>query len=427
MVVVAVVVVATTIRLRLRLQAIYSSRLSKMANIHRGYAKAYLREPIDPLELSHMVKKLPMVKTQRVHPKKKHRCYYSTDYFFVVVMCNKVTKSGLNAPGIECLMEWGISDYHDRKVRLADTRYLYIEAQYDWHEEFTESWQKEVNQLMIAIKGLIEPLIMDPPPQIVLDQRENVAKKRIQKVTLAAALQRAVAERVRMDAPKSTDLSFLKGGNGVTKVRGDGVTKVDLEEDSPIDLPPNSPGASAPGTQDSPGASAPSTQSAASTGASAPGTRSTQEVSLQVSLQDIGLGFIKDEQGHVVLHSNFSAPQSWMWLMEHRQRILDAEGLPDDAILRHHMPTALKNIEKYFVELIKMVPKNTDLEVHDPNVPWTEKRWILLHAPWQPKVPHEDEIPQPRKKPPSKLVSCFSKSVLTKWFGKDTLATPYKQ
>ena len=74
-----------------------------------------------------------------------------------------------------------------------------------------------------------------------------------------------------------------------------------------------------------------------------------------------------------------------------------------------------------------MVPKNTELEVHDRNVPWTEKRWILLRAPWQPKVPHEDEIRRPRKKPPSKLVVSFTKSVLTQWFGKELLATPYKQ
>ena len=137
---------------------------SKMPATHSGYAKAYLRAPIDPLELSHLVKNLPMVKRQQTYAKETTKCHYSDYYFFVVVMCDKVTPSGSKAEGVKCLMEWGISDYHGKKVRLANTRYLYIEAQYDWHEEFTESWQKEVNQLMIAIKGLIEPLIMDPPP-----------------------------------------------------------------------------------------------------------------------------------------------------------------------------------------------------------------------------------------------------------------------
>ena len=53
------------------------------------------------------------------------------------------------------------------------TRYLYILALNEWHDFYTESYQKEVNQLMIAIKGLIKPLIIDRPPQIVLNQRKN--------------------------------------------------------------------------------------------------------------------------------------------------------------------------------------------------------------------------------------------------------------
>ena len=378
-----------------------------MPATHSGYAKAYLRAPIDPLELSHLVKNLPMVEKQQTF-KKGGKCYYSNYYFFVVVKCDKVRPCGSKEKGVRCPMEWSISDYHGTKVRLENTRYLYIEALNDWHGFYTESYQKEVNQLMIAIKGLIEPLIIDRPPQIVLNQRKNVKHRRIGKVKLEEALQKAVDEQA-----------------GDSRVHGDGVVSVDLEEESPpFDLPPNSPGSSASGTQDSRGASAQSTRVAASEGASAPGTRSTQEVSLQVSLQDIGLGFIKDEQGHVVLHSNFSAHQSWMWLIEHCRRILDAEGLPDDVLLRHHMPTALKNIENDLVKLMKMVPKSTDLEVYDPNVPLTEKKWTLLRTPWQPKVPNEDKIPQPRKRPPSKTVRCISKSILSKWFGKDTLATP---
>ena len=43
----------------------------------------------------------------------------------------------------------------------SNTRFLYIEAHNDW-DEFTESWQQEVNQLMKAIQGLINPLIIDP-------------------------------------------------------------------------------------------------------------------------------------------------------------------------------------------------------------------------------------------------------------------------
>ena len=50
-----------------------------MARTDRGYAKAYLREPIDAIELSHLVRDLPMVKWQRVHPKTDNKVHYSME------------------------------------------------------------------------------------------------------------------------------------------------------------------------------------------------------------------------------------------------------------------------------------------------------------------------------------------------------------
>ena len=55
------------------------------------------------------------------------------------------------------------------------------------------------------------------------------------------------------------------------------------------------------------------------------------------------------------------------------------------------------------------------------------KRWILLRAPWQPKLPHEDESLQHWNKPPRTVCADRCKAVMTKWFGKDTLATLYQQ
>ena len=55
------------------------------------------------------------------------------------------------------------------------------------------------------------------------------------------------------------------------------------------------------------------------------------------------------------------------------------------------------------------------------------KSWILLRAPWQPALPNEDESLQRSTKPPRSVCADRCKTMMTKWFGKDTLATLYQQ
>ena len=90
--------------------------------------------------------------------------HYSAEYFILAVMCDKVGRDGSECPGVECVLEWGVSDKEGHKIHKENTRFLYIEAHNDW-DEFTENWQQEVNQLMKAIQGLINPLIIDPLPK----------------------------------------------------------------------------------------------------------------------------------------------------------------------------------------------------------------------------------------------------------------------
>ena len=127
----------------------------------RGFAKAYLSEPIDAEELAHLVKDLPIVKDQTEHRKNDGKIHDSAQVFVVAMKCDKVGKDGSDHPGIECVVGWGISDKEGRKIRKENARFLYIEAHNDW-DEFRENWQPEVNQLMKAIQGLINPLIIDP-------------------------------------------------------------------------------------------------------------------------------------------------------------------------------------------------------------------------------------------------------------------------
>ena len=90
------------------------------------------------------------------------------------------------------------------------------------------------------------------------------------------------------------------------------------------------------------------------------------------------------------------------------------------------MKTVMRNIMDEFRNLCVMVPKNDELEKHHQDVPFKDKKWILLRAPWQDPLPNEHLIPKAPQEPPRWIVD-RCKAVLRKWFFKDTLATPYSR
>ena len=90
------------------------------------------------------------------------------------------------------------------------------------------------------------------------------------------------------------------------------------------------------------------------------------------------------------------------------------------------MKKVLMNIRDEFQNLCVMVPIDDKLEKHDPDVPLKDKKWILLRAPWQDPLPTEHLIPKAPEEPPRWIVDRY-KAVLSQWFFKDTLATPYSR
>ena len=90
------------------------------------------------------------------------------------------------------------------------------------------------------------------------------------------------------------------------------------------------------------------------------------------------------------------------------------------------MKTVLMNIRDEFQNLCVMVPIDDKLEKHDPDVPLKDKKWILLRAPWQDPLPDEHLIPKVSEDPPRWIIDYY-KAVLSQWFFKDTLATPYSR
>ena len=103
-----------------------------------------------------------------------------------------------------------------------------------------------------------------------------------------------------------------------------------------------------------------------------------------------------------------------------------ATGVPMD--IQGYMRTVLLNIMDDFKRLCYLVPIDRTKELHDPDVPVDQKKWILLRAPWQPKLPNEDMIPRPppEMEPPRWCADRY-KAVMSQWFFKDTLATRYEQ
>ena len=103
--------------------------------------------------------------------------------------------------------------------------------------------------------------------------------------------------------------------------------------------------------------------------------------------------------------------------MTHRARGLNNQGF---------MKEVMRNIKAEFKKLCVMVPKDKSRKKSDPNVPFEEKEWILLRTPWQPPLPDEHLIPKAPEEPPTWIVNRY-KAVMSQWFFKDTLATPYSR
>ena len=89
------------------------------------------------------------------------------------------------------------------------------------------------------------------------------------------------------------------------------------------------------------------------------------------------------------------------------------------------MKTVMRNIMDEFRNLCITVTKNDELGKHE-DVPFKDKKWILLRAPWQDPLPNEHLIPKAPSEPPRWIVD-HHKAVLSQWFFKDTLATPYSR
>ena len=134
----------------------------------KGFAKAYLSDPIDAEELALRVARLAVVTYHSegsIYPRRTH---YSRRPFHARMTCNKVGAIGrVDCPGVVCTLTWGITDCEDN-VRKANTRYLYVQARRDWHK-YEENWQPEVNRFMEAICLLIYPLIVDAPTKHTLN------------------------------------------------------------------------------------------------------------------------------------------------------------------------------------------------------------------------------------------------------------------
>ena len=80
------------------------------------------------------------------------------------------------------------------------------------------------------------------------------------------------------------------------------------------------------------------------------------------------------------------------------------------------MKDVVHNIREDFAELFAFVPKDETSPKHDKDVPRSERKWILLRAPWQDPVPGEDSIPKPPFRPSRKVIDARSmKRALEQW------------
>lgn len=93
-----------------------------------------------------------------------------------------------------------------------------------------------------------------------------------------------------------------------------------------------------------------------------------------------------------------------------------------------HMKTVLMNMRDDFSRLMRLLPVDPTIDptTVDPSGSGIEMNWALLRCPWQPVTDEEERLPQPLQEPPRKIIDKVQKSMLQKWFFKETLATQHK-
>ena len=138
---------------------------------------------------------------------------------------------------------------------------------------------------------------------------------------------------------------------------------------------------------------------------------SVKGLPLENELKELGYGFTRDENGFIVMQPKETMRRAWMWLKNHRHRILNEHKLAMDAFICGHIIIAIKNIKKEFENVCFFLPDGYR----------QEERWVIVRPPWQQQQAEERRYPAPPGKPPRKIVDRY-KAYLSQWFLKETLA-----
>ena len=154
-----------------------------------------------------------------------------------------------------------------------------------------------------------------------------------------------------------------------------------------------------------------------------PRVNQVQPPGLEDTLQDevggpteleVALGFTKEHAtGHIVLLDSWSMVRSFMWLLGHRQRVLQKHGLQENAVLDWRLGEAQKNIANEIRSLLRIMTFTDDDGVEHSKI-------TLAKLPWDPNHSEMEELP--RANPTSKVISTWKKGTLTRHFGQESFA-----
>ena len=149
------------------------------------------------------------------------------------------------------------------------------------------------------------------------------------------------------------------------------------------------------------------------------------------------LGYIRDRTGGITLEPEWNMLRAWIWLLQHRQTVLDQHQRGSGDYLGPLITVVNKNIQKDCEPLFRLLPDDRSDDV--PGLSSKGKgrgqgkqlkggegpmpmKWVMLRFPWQAATPEEDTQPVSGDSVPSGVMKEWVKGMFRRAFGKDTFA-----
>ena len=123
-----------------------------------GYAKCYIRDPLDVTELMELIAHEPWVRSQGLRPKIDGRVHYSSHAVSLTISGPSERKhtDGSSVTGAERSFDWGVTDLQANGRRKVATYHIYVHSQTRWVNIRHHNWQQECDFILSQITDKVQ-------------------------------------------------------------------------------------------------------------------------------------------------------------------------------------------------------------------------------------------------------------------------------